>query len=885
MSSRRSKSSSKSTDRGSHEQTEAGPGTRWTLSRELYPIPSVGSESCSEVSGEKLSKNGSNHIRYASSGESIPSSRAQQALLKRRMNNDQLSFMLETSALDADDSLTESSSEFGASEPHGWSDEADGSSNAGTGDEEAFVVTNKNNESSRQKYYNHKHDDPSVCDSTVSGLTWESSLSKDVTTATELQQEYEENGDDDDVEVLNGISDDQDTEDTPAATGNQKQDARDKEESPRDCAQSRSKSFDDDDVDDRTLEELLQPDEEEQEARDIYQRYSLQLRQANLPVTNGEETYTEDESQTGNDTCTMSSFLSDESDTYVSQSSAGTEEDSYQASEKDRVPSSDEETEGSSDPNPSVGDERTLHSGSGSRATLERRASERAILTRRSSERAESPGLCGRSSEERVYSSPNGSGRGEDSTLETSSGRSSFDTSGRSTLDTSGRSSLDTSGRLTSDTSTTSSHSYSSESYVSTHHRRSSSNNRYQDDVSTEYSSAFSSDNSTLETSGRSHQSCYSDQFSGLYPIAERNTSRRTSYEESSYTNDDGSYSTSTSSSSPVKHTAGAYRSELSASLSVDRTTDTEMDNIRDDLAGTQREPREILDRSGRSLYGEQSQKSSTTYLTDQARGKLESFDSLTYTHDSGDEALPPQVDPQRHMKGRLLLKEYVEKYHSKSARPPPLAPEMPSHLFRYSSAKQATAKMSANRRQQIIEAAALLAQSLQPLAASATEKKSRNAASHSKRAVADARNIKLENVQYVAAMDEASTINDLSTIDEPISAEVARQVFYFGKHSDETIIPSEISADTDEDVSTIYGGTEDAKAGDLEQGRVKVVAPKSFSKPNVLVGVASNTSVSISNSVKSFLHGRSKVELFFLGIILSSGLSLLILLIFVLAS
>ena len=133
---------------------------------------------------------------------------------------------------------------------------------------------------------------------------------------------------------------------------------------------------------------------------------------------------------------------------------------------------------------------------------------------------------------------------------------------------------------------------------------------------------------------------------------------------------------------------------------------------------------------------------------------------------------------------------------------------------------------------------------------------------------------IVLENVEYVCSLKNASSFNDLSTMDEPITKEVAKDVFC------KRIVPLEIPVNEGpSDVSTIYGGKhnnaveyeeEDDPVPDVEQG--------------VHATTTSSQAVEVALPVwRRYLGARSALELFFICLIAVSSTALVVLVIAVL--
>lgn len=122
-----------------------------------------------------------------------------------------------------------------------------------------------------------------------------------------------------------------------------------------------------------------------------------------------------------------------------------------------------------------------------------------------------------------------------------------------------------------------------------------------------------------------------------------------------------------------------------------------------------------------------------------------------------------------------------------------------------------------------------------------------------------------LDNVNYVASFDQASTNCDLSTLDEPISKELATGVFF------PVAIPTVVPFDTQSEISSIdargrevvtSSGVRDLEAGVVESH-----------------GTGATCSEKIAGIFRAHLAGRSKIELFFLSLIFTSTIALVLLL------
>ena len=131
-----------------------------------------------------------------------------------------------------------------------------------------------------------------------------------------------------------------------------------------------------------------------------------------------------------------------------------------------------------------------------------------------------------------------------------------------------------------------------------------------------------------------------------------------------------------------------------------------------------------------------------------------------------------------------------------------------------------------------------------------------------------------LENVQYATSFDVASTEGDLSTVDQPITKAMAADVF--SKRS----IPVSIPAESQEDVSTLYGGTrhgsESERDGHNFKNISRVDVELGHHRPTVkFPSKGDDATISTFGSIL----GRSKLELYFMGTIALSGVTLVILL------
>jgi hypothetical protein len=130
-----------------------------------------------------------------------------------------------------------------------------------------------------------------------------------------------------------------------------------------------------------------------------------------------------------------------------------------------------------------------------------------------------------------------------------------------------------------------------------------------------------------------------------------------------------------------------------------------------------------------------------------------------------------------------------------------------------------------------------------------------------------------LDNVEYMSTFDQASTDTDLSTIDEPISKEAAMRVFFC-----RTNIPNLVPVDMQSEISSIctkrkLNVTFEESPEDLEVGVV--------SQPTTTASINER----ITTIFQAFFAERSTMETFFLCLILTSSLTLLILLVVLVAN
>jgi hypothetical protein len=119
-----------------------------------------------------------------------------------------------------------------------------------------------------------------------------------------------------------------------------------------------------------------------------------------------------------------------------------------------------------------------------------------------------------------------------------------------------------------------------------------------------------------------------------------------------------------------------------------------------------------------------------------------------------------------------------------------------------------------------------------------------------------------LDNVDYHASFDQASTHGDLSTIDGPISTEIASAAFFLSSNP-----PKEIPIDSQSEISSLNNdGGEKAQQVDPEVG-----IPNS-------TRTASLTAVTITDSFFDFVHSKTPIELFFLSLIFLSTIAFFVL-------
>jgi hypothetical protein len=136
-----------------------------------------------------------------------------------------------------------------------------------------------------------------------------------------------------------------------------------------------------------------------------------------------------------------------------------------------------------------------------------------------------------------------------------------------------------------------------------------------------------------------------------------------------------------------------------------------------------------------------------------------------------------------------------------------------------------------------------------------------------------------LENVQYMSSFECASTAEDLSTVDQPISKETAASVFT------KRIIPLNIPAGDMEDVSTLCEGTrndeasEDSEDDDEQQETIKGTFTHDIEMGLVMPTLKFHGKGDETISTYASIQERSKLEIFFMIMIATSGVTLVILL------
>jgi len=138
-----------------------------------------------------------------------------------------------------------------------------------------------------------------------------------------------------------------------------------------------------------------------------------------------------------------------------------------------------------------------------------------------------------------------------------------------------------------------------------------------------------------------------------------------------------------------------------------------------------------------------------------------------------------------------------------------------------------------------------------------------------------------LENVDYIASMEEATHSNSLSTMQHKIPDHIARSVFT-------KTIPCEIARDMAEDVSTLY-----APSVIFDEASTANKSKKSFTERSLATARADNLTPieskavgeSLSLSAAQYLCGdRGGLEIVFIILMISSALTLLALVIYIFA-
>jgi hypothetical protein len=124
-----------------------------------------------------------------------------------------------------------------------------------------------------------------------------------------------------------------------------------------------------------------------------------------------------------------------------------------------------------------------------------------------------------------------------------------------------------------------------------------------------------------------------------------------------------------------------------------------------------------------------------------------------------------------------------------------------------------------------------------------------------------------LDNVQYMSSFDLASTNCDLSTVDEGISKEMATGVFF------SALIPQVVPFDVQSEISSIGArGKEAVTSLDVDDVEAGVAVSQT-------TGTSTTVSEQISGIFRASLEGRSKMEVFFLCLICTSAIALVLLL------
>lgn len=136
-----------------------------------------------------------------------------------------------------------------------------------------------------------------------------------------------------------------------------------------------------------------------------------------------------------------------------------------------------------------------------------------------------------------------------------------------------------------------------------------------------------------------------------------------------------------------------------------------------------------------------------------------------------------------------------------------------------------------------------------------------------------------LENVEYMSSFECASTSGDLSTVDQNISKETAASVFT------KRIIPLTIPTGNMEDVSTLCEETrndeasEDSKDDDEQHESIKDTFTNDIEMGLVIPRLKFHGKGDETISTYQSIQERSKLEMFFLILIATSGVTLIVLL------
>ena len=138
-----------------------------------------------------------------------------------------------------------------------------------------------------------------------------------------------------------------------------------------------------------------------------------------------------------------------------------------------------------------------------------------------------------------------------------------------------------------------------------------------------------------------------------------------------------------------------------------------------------------------------------------------------------------------------------------------------------------------------------------------------------------------LENVEFVTSLPHATSCTDLSTMDEPITKEMAKCIF------SRRIVPSEIpmtAPDNPSDISTLYGGKHMAGEHELDDELDEDEPEFDIEKGNPETQAATMVEVQVSFPWhQRVLRQRSRTEIFFMLVIGMSSSILVVLLVIVL--